>query len=295
MSHWPATVGVDERPQDRAGRGAPAALLRLSRWLRATGRLVLLAAVASAGSFWCRWREARAADPHGAVLRGLGAISRLLVRTLGLEVEREGEPPAERCLIVANHRSYVDIPLVLAHVDAVFLSKVEIGEWPVFGALARRARTVFVRREDADSRIQALARLGEMLDQARSLVVFPEGSTSRGPGLRRFRAGSFRLAAGRGVKVVPVAIAYGDPYDAWVDDDDFVTHFLARFALPRMRVTIAFGPPLEGRDGIELCTRAQRWIEERLAALDRHAPATSLIDEGSSALDRRRGLIPLET
>ena len=236
--------------------------------LRASARFLALSAIATGGRVWCGWRARRSQDPHRAILDGLRVVSRLLVERLGVDVDRLGEPPVESALIVANHRSYVDIPLLLAHVPAVFLAKVEIGDWPLFGPLARLARTVFVRREDSASRRAALDRLGDLMDAAFSIIVFPEGTTSRGPGVGPFRAGTFRLAVERGITVVPVAIAYHDPLDAWVDDDDFLSHFLTRFAASRMQVSLRFGPRLHGDDPSEIAERARRWIAEQLEELD---------------------------
>ena len=239
------------------------------RRLRVVVRLIILAVLASFGNLVCRLRMRQSTAPTTTAIESLQALSLRLVRALGLRVTCEGKPPAGRWLFVANHRSYVDIPLLLGHVNAVFLSKKEIGDWPLFGKLARLASTVFVVREDRASRRQALVELADRLDRGFAITVFPEGTTSHGPGLQSFRWGSFRLAAARGVGVIPIAIAYTDRNDAWVGDDDFLRHFLERFAEPRMRVTIAFGPPIFGSDGIELASRAEQWIRNRLTELDR--------------------------
>jgi 1-acyl-sn-glycerol-3-phosphate acyltransferase len=254
---------------DAARRGARV-------WLR----VVVLAVLALSGDVVCRWRMRRSPTQTRTVLQFLQALSLRLVRALGLVVVREGEPPPGGRLFVANHRSYVDIPLMLAHVPAVFLAKSEIADWPLFGRLARRATTVFVVREDAESRRRSLVELAERLDAGLTLTVFPEGTTSHGPGLQAFRAGSFRLAAERGLGVVPVAIAYRDRRDAWVGDDEFLRHFLERFAEPRMEVTIAFGPTLYGEDGVELAARAERWISDRLVAMDRVPFAETALEDG---------------
>ena len=248
---------------------SPSGFDTMRRSARVLLRVVVLAALALSGDVVCRRRMRRSDAPTWTALCFLQGLSRRLIRALGLVVVREGEPPPGGRLFVANHRSYVDIPLVLSHVPAVFLAKSEIGGWPLFGRLARRAATVFVVREDADSRRRALVELAARLDDGLTLAVFPEGTTSHGPGLQSFRAGSFRLAAERGLGVVPVAIAYRDRRDAWVGDDEFVRHFLERFAEPRMEVTIAFGPTLYDDDGVELAARAERWIGDRLLTMDR--------------------------
>jgi 1-acyl-sn-glycerol-3-phosphate acyltransferase len=241
----------------------------IRRSVRVFRRVILLAVLTVSGDVVCRQRMRRSKTPTWTALYFLQNLSRRLIRALGLVVVREGQPSPAGRLFVANHRSYVDIPLVLSHVPAVFLAKSEIGDWPLFGRLARRATTVFVSREDAASRRRALVELAARLDEGLTLAVFPEGTTSHGPGLRSFRAGAFRLAAERGLAVVPVAIAYRDRRDAWVGDDDFIRHFVERFAEPRMEVAIAFGPTLRGNDGVELAARAERWIGDRLRTMDR--------------------------
>jgi lyso-ornithine lipid O-acyltransferase len=241
----------------------------ICRSVRVFRRVIVLAALALSGDVVCRRRMRRSETPTWTALYFLQNLSRRLMRALGVVVIREGEPSPAGRLFVANHRSYVDIPLVLSHVPAVFLAKSDIGDWPLFGRLARRATTVFVIREHVASRRRALVELAARLDEGLTLAVFPEGTTSHGPSLQSFRAGAFRLAAERGLAVVPVAIAYRDRRDAWVGDDDFMRHFVERFAEPRMEVAIAFGPALYGDDGIELAARAERWISDRLLTMDR--------------------------
>ena len=258
-------VGMDvaTRIEDRAVAPGIAPL----RALRAVGRLLLVAILVSAVNVASRVRLRLHADSDLA-RRIYARLSAALVTLLGVVVEYEGCPPEGHCVAVANHRSYVDIPLLMASVPSVFLSKIEIGGWPLFGTAARLSGTVFVNREDRESRGRALAELGERLDRGERIIVFPEGTTSTGPSCASFRTGAFRLAAARGLPVVPIAIAYRDVRDAWVDDDSFLGHFLDRFREPRMRVAVAFGPPLRGTDPDALRDRAEVWVRERLSRLD---------------------------
>jgi 1-acyl-sn-glycerol-3-phosphate acyltransferase len=236
--------------------------------LRAVGRLLLLALLVSivnaVSGLVLRWARA----PEARAKRTFSRLSTMLVRLLGVVVERDGRAPPGLCVVVANHRSYVDIPLLMSAVPSVFLAKTEIAGWPLFGTSARLSRTVFVDRDDRDSRSRALAELGARLDRGERIAVFPEGTTTTGPGCSPFRTGAFRLAAARGLPVVPIAICYRDRGDAWVDDASFVGHFLDRFREPNMVVTLAIGPELRGADASELKDGAERWILERLARLD---------------------------
>jgi 1-acyl-sn-glycerol-3-phosphate acyltransferase len=236
--------------------------------VRAIVRLFLLAVLVTAGNAFARIRRARSSAPHAHARDIYHRLSGTLVRLLGVHVERSGRLPHGLCVVVANHRSYVDIPLMMSEAPSAFLAKSEIGRWPLFGTAARLCGTVFVERDDRDSRKRALERLGALLDRGERITVFPEGTTSTGPGCLPFRTGVFRLAVPRNIAVVPVAIAYRDARDAWIDDASFVGHFLERFDRPRMRVVVAIGPPLFADDVDALKQAAERWIAERLAVHD---------------------------
>jgi lyso-ornithine lipid O-acyltransferase len=236
--------------------------------IRAIGRLLLLAVLVTAGNVFARIRLTRSLAPQARARETYHRLSGTLVRLLGVHVERSGRLPRGLCVVVANHRSYVDIPLMMSEIPSTFLAKSEIARWPLFGPAARLCGTVFVERDDRGSRKRALERLGALLDSGERIVVFPEGTTSTGPGCLPFRPGVFRLAVAKGIAVVPVAIAYRNARDAWVDDASFVGHFLERFDERRMRVVVAIGPPIFAGDPISLKQAAERWIAERLAIHD---------------------------
>jgi lyso-ornithine lipid O-acyltransferase len=249
------------------------------RFGRALWRLLVLAALVGGANLFVRSRRSRSGALETYALCVFHAVARRLVGLLGVEVERSGHVPDGLCVVVANHRSYVDIPLVMAEIPSRFLAKREIANWPFFGASASLCGTVFVDREDRASRQRALESLDSLLDAGHRIMVFPEGTTSTGPGCLPFRSGVFRLAAARGLPVVPVAIAYRDVRDAWVDDMSFVGHFLARFSQARMRVAVTVGPPIRGEDAVVLKHAAEAWIVERLALCDeaREAPAETAL------------------
>jgi len=213
------------------------------------------------------------ACPHAATRHG-HAWARRMVSLLGVRVEVHGSPPAGAVLFLANHRSYVDIAALLAQRPCAFLGKAEIAEWPLFGAAARETHTVFVRREDKASRRAARRGALALLRRGVAFAAFPEGTTSRGPGALPFFPGLFELAAEHGIPVVPVAIQYAKPEDAWVGDDGFVPHFLDRFRERRMYVALAFGPVLQQKDKERLMSEAEGWIRGRLETL---APQSAVV------------------
>ncbi|MBM4353343.1 MAG: 1-acyl-sn-glycerol-3-phosphate acyltransferase [Deltaproteobacteria bacterium] len=194
------------------------------------------------------------------------AWARRTVARCGVHVSVRGRPPTRPCVLVANHRSYLDIAVLLSQVPCLFLAKRELASWPILGPAARCANTLFVDRGDEESRRSARDSLGEAVSRGRTVAVFPEGTTSAGPDLLPFRPGVFAMAAGQGVPVVPVAITYDRPEIAWIGDDEFVPHFLSVFSRARTVARLAFGPELDDEDPLALRQRAWCWIERRLAA-----------------------------
>jgi 1-acyl-sn-glycerol-3-phosphate acyltransferase len=195
-------------------------------------------------------------------------LAEKIVERLGIHVTFTGERPRGLRLLVSNHRSYMDIPVLMSAAPAIFLAKEEIGAWPLVGSVAAMARTIFVDRDSRSSRKRALAAIRQTLVAGTPVALFPEGTTTRGPGILPFRPGSFWLASELGLPVVPVAISYADPANAWIDDDPFVGHFVRQLSAPTVDIRVGFGPPLMGRDGFALRDAAEEWIREELALRD---------------------------
>lgn len=241
---------------------ASAVAARTATTLRAVSRLGAFAAITL---IWMA-RYAAHATVAGFTRRLAASYARAwsaaLCRALGVEIEMRGTPPERAALVVANHVSYMDIAVIGAHVAACFLAKTEVARWPVIGWAARLSNAIFVERERPDSRKRSLVEIETTIRSGVNVVVFPEGTTSSGPATLPFRPGSFALAARAGLPVVPVAIRYDDPRDAWVGDDTFVAHFLRQLGKRRVIVTIVFGPALSGASGEDLRRAAQNWIDD---------------------------------
>jgi 1-acyl-sn-glycerol-3-phosphate acyltransferase len=214
---------------------------------------------------------ARAGDAADALARG-SRWARELLDAVGVRCTRSGSLPRGPALLVANHRSYIDIPVLLAQLPCTFLAKREIASWPLFGRAAAGIHTVFVDRGCARSRAAARVAVVERLRSGLTLAAFPEGTTSRDPGVREFFPGLFEEARRHDLPVCPVAIHYTDPGDAWVDDAPFLPHFLERFRKPGIEVRLAFGPVLRAGPADDLRQSARLWIEATLRKLE-PAPA----------------------
>lgn len=178
-------------------------------------------------------------DPRGRaqdVLAQVWAASILFsggvrVRVLG----RENFDSARSCIYIANHASYIDIPVLLVHLPrgVRFLAKASLFHVPFVGWYLRRTGHLPVRggaRPDARRLLQAV----RYVRAGHSLVVFPEGGRSLTGELQEFRAGVFLAALKAGVPIVPLTLVG------------------TRRILPRYgwhwrpgRVTLVVDPPIE--------------------------------------------------
>ena len=197
--------------------------------LRASWRLLRLFFFVWSG-LWLTFR-------HGS---GLGSRERLArvqrewyqraVKLLGVEVCCHGEQTEGPALVVANHVSWLDIPVLGSRLDVRFLSKSEIARWPVIGWLARGHGTLFIRRGAHE--VEAIVRdIAEALDDGEKVAIFPEATTTRGDEVRQFHARLFAAAVATATPIQPVAIDYGREPDGspahacYTGDDRLLLHF----------------------------------------------------------------------
>ncbi len=211
-------------------------------------------------------------------LRGavFGGWARTSARLLGMRVERDGEPPREASLLVANHLGYMDIVLIASQMRCVFLSKAEVARWPLLGPLSRMMQTLFVDRSLRRDVRRVAGEIRERLARGQSVVVFPEGTSTRGDDVRPFRSSLLEPAAQEGWPVRHAALCYatrpGRPPAAevvcWWGDAPFGSHFVRLLGEPGFRARISFGAePVREGDRKLLARRLHERVASRFAAL----------------------------
>ncbi len=198
---------------------------------------------------WSRWFMAR------------------LTAALPFRVAVSGELPRQPMLWVSNHVSWTDIPLLGMLAPLSFLSKAEVRTWPVAGWLALKAGTLFIRRGSGDSKL-IQKQMGNHLQQNNALVIFPEGTTTDGTGLRTFHGRLMSSAIDSGVLLQPVAIQYSrdgkpDPIAPFIGDDDLLSHLRRLFANEQGDVHIQLLTPIatEGKERAALAYEAQQAVQ----------------------------------
>jgi len=193
-------------------------------------------------------------------------------RILGLVIERVGDPPSDSALLVANHVSWLDVPVLGGLGTIAFLSKAEVRDWPLMGWLAAAAGTQFIARGSGQANAVG-ERIGNHLGNHGCLAIFPEGTTTDGSEVKPFYPRLLAAANHAGVPVVPVALRYHrngalDPVAPFVGDETILSHLRRVLVVPEIRVQVAFGRPLDAAqfDRRGLAVRAR---EEIVAMLER--------------------------
>jgi 1-acyl-sn-glycerol-3-phosphate acyltransferase len=116
--------------------------------------------------------------------------------------------PAGQCVIVANHSSYLDGPVLTAALPPrfAFVIKKEMSRAPLAGLLLKRLGSQFVERFNRQRGAADARRMMRNAVNGHSLVFFPEGTFPQEPGLLKFHTGAFVTAARAKCPVIPAVI-----------------------------------------------------------------------------------------
>ncbi len=202
----------------------------LIRFLQA---LVSIAAWAAIGFWTACWStliflvylNRRWLDPQHRRIHRMAAVwGRMLAAMApGCSVEvigREHLPAEKPVILMANHQSYVDIP-VLYWLRWPFRWMADAGLFriPFFGWAMGMAGYIPVHRGNAKAAVRFLERAKETLAQGTPIFIFPEGTRSHTGVLGRFQTGGFRLSIMTGAPIVPVVVVgtrYLLPRGSWI-------------------------------------------------------------------------------
>ncbi len=186
-----------------------------------------------------------------------------LLSVLGIALEHEGTARPGAKLYVANHISWLDIVAINAISPSRFVSKSEVGRWPLIGRLVTAADTLYLVRERRRDALRVVHQVAEALKEGDTVAVFPEGTTGEGHELLPFHANLLQAAIATGTPVQPIALMYSDPDHAvspavaYVGDTSLVQSlwWVARAEGLRVKLVIL---PAEGTRHLDRRALAER-------------------------------------
>ncbi|PEJ29155.1 1-acyl-sn-glycerol-3-phosphate acyltransferase [Bacillus pseudomycoides] len=163
---------------------------------------------------WRIKRKAQTMSPQekdGLVYKTTNWFGKKMVRVAGSTVQVNGienVPKDKPVLVVSNHQSDMDIPVLLGYLNKPigFVSKAEIKKFPIVPTWMELMNCVFMDRSNRRQSLQAIKDGIELLKNGHSIVIFPEGTRSKAGEMGEFKAGSFHLAVKAGVAILPVTV-----------------------------------------------------------------------------------------
>lgn len=190
---------------------------------------------------------------------------RQVCRLIGVRLHVTGEVArGQPVLLVANHTSWLDIPVLSAVAPLSFVAKKEVGTWPFVASLARLQRTVFVDRERRSEIGRTTSEMAERLAAGDTVVLFAEGTSSDGNRVLPFKTSLFAAAkpasradgeARSPAVVQTISLVYtalhglplgraGRPHVGWYGDMEMQSHAWALLKSGPLDVHVHIGEPV---------------------------------------------------
>jgi 1-acyl-sn-glycerol-3-phosphate acyltransferase len=244
----------------------------LRAWLRAALLILWTAAIFAA---WAAgWPFGWLSEPRRVTWRSrmLRTWARGTARLLGVDLVARGAPPEGGELVVANHLSYVDVVVLASQLRCAFVAKAEVRGWPVIGWMVAAMNTVFVDRDRGRSIPLALERVDRLLAAGCSVVIFPEGTSSRGAEVCHFHPSLLARAAAVGRPVHYAALGYGTARGeppahlsvCWWGDMTLPPHLWHLLGMSGFRASVVFGDePIRSLDRKRLADSLQAAVAGR--------------------------------
>ena len=181
---------------------------------------------------------------------------KILLWVLSIKVEIVGEISQSKKsnLYISNHLSYLDIPILGSKFPLRFVAKSEVQDWPLFGFLAKKGRSIFIKRNKTDS-INQKNKILKLLSSNEKVLIFPEGTTSDGNRVLEFKSSSFSSVENQNFIIQPVVIVYSDlngipinrwlrPMIAWYGDMELKPHLSKLVGLMSISAKIIYLEPV---------------------------------------------------
>ncbi len=132
-----------------------------------------------------------------------------LMKIAGCKVNVKGleNIPKDRAVVfVCNHQGDYDVPITMVHLGAsvpAMVAKIETRKIPMVRTWMELLDCIFIDRQDPRQAITAMKEAGKVLEAGRNIVVFPEGTRSRGDHMNEFKTGVFKIPFNAGAPIVP--------------------------------------------------------------------------------------------
>lgn len=242
------------------------------KYVRATIRLI--AFVIATFGLYAVWFAFSFFIPNKVYWRQLAFESwtKSFVWISGMEIEVIGVPPKPPFFLVTNHLGYVDIGVLRATVNGIFVAKAEVKDWFLAGRIVRDMGIIFIDRRNRRDIPRAGAEIIRKLSEGEGVIVFPEGTSTKGEDILPFNSSFLEFAAKTDLAVSYASISYRTPEGeppasmliCWWEDITFMAHLFRLFTLRRFTAILDFGDEkVVNPDRKQLAVELRRRVREK--------------------------------
>jgi len=129
-------------------------------------------------------------------------------KIIGIKIKIKGQIKSGNYLIISNHSSWLDIIILGSTFKTTFLSKIEVSSWPIIGRITRAVDMLFIDRGKKNAASVAVDGISRFLSNNRNVTIFPEGTSSGGKKLLKFKPRLFASCIDTNSPVQCVIIRY---------------------------------------------------------------------------------------
>lgn len=219
------------------------------RQVRAGWRMLRILAHILAGLWIAAVRLPRLPTAHQNAQVQAWALA--FLRHAGITLAVHGQPPVTGpVLLVANHLSWLDIPVLHAARHCRFVSKSDIKDWPLIGGLATAAGTLYIERSSRRDALRVVHLMRDALQAGEVLAVFPEGTTGDGRILLPFHANLLQAAISADAPVQPVGLHFVDRASgqtshapSYIGEETLIGSIWRTLSAPPLLAVVHYGAP----------------------------------------------------
>lgn len=121
---------------------------------------------------------------------------------------KENIPKDTNVVFISNHQGDFDIAIFMALIpkEKGFVAKIELNKIPILRTWMKYLGCVFMDRNDLKQSLKTINEAINFIKKGHSMVIFPEGTRSKGDKMGEFKVGSFKLATKTNTPIIPVTI-----------------------------------------------------------------------------------------
>ncbi len=183
----------------------------------------------------------------------------LVCKILGVKITLEGDIGTTPSLIVANHVTWLDIPVIGSLWPVYFVAKKEVGTWPLISSLAKLQNTIFVDRNRRQSTLASRNEIRARIQKGDTVVLFPEGTSNNGRQVLPFKSTFFSVVEKTTLPAIALTLIYQTqrrlpltrrqgPSVAWVGDTELLPHLWNFFKSGPIEVRVIVHPSIQSAD-----------------------------------------------